>query len=164
MHVPPFGGVLLSQRLGNGKLPVGSQQPATLLIDLRLDFWRAVDYKIEGEDADHFVHRDGMHQFPRLGTTANSADVVENGRKLKHLGTEFAIGVRDVDVHSPDRRLPGVNAQVGAIQRPITVTRQNWRLLGGGVGIGAAGAPASASMLKLLEGMLVHPELRYIDD
>ena len=39
-----------------------------------------------------------------------------------------------------------------------------WRLLGGGVGIGAAGAPASASMLKLLEGMLVHPELRYIDD
>ena len=84
MHVSPFDGVLLSQRLGNGKLPAGSQQPATLLVDLHLDFGLAVDYKVEGEDAIHFIQRDGMHKFPRLGTTTNRADVVEHGRKLKH--------------------------------------------------------------------------------
>ena len=33
----------------------------------------------------------GCRKSLRLGTTANSADVVEHGRKLKDLGTEFAI-------------------------------------------------------------------------
>ena len=44
------------------------------------------------------------------------------------------------------------------------LTRQNGQLLGSDVGIGAAGAPAPTDMFELLEGMLVHPELRYIDD
>ena len=61
-----------------------------------------------------------MHKFPRLDTSANSSNVAEHGRKLKHLGTELAISVGDVDVHSPERRLPCVNAQVRAIQWPIS--------------------------------------------
>ena len=46
---------------------------------------------------------------------AAAGDAVTH-EKLKHLGTELAIGVGDVDVHCPERRLPGVNVQVGAIQ------------------------------------------------
>ena len=71
MHVPLFGGVLLSQRLGNGKLPADSQQAAPLLVDLRLDFGHGVDFKVEGGNTIHVVQRDGMHKFPRLDTSAN---------------------------------------------------------------------------------------------
>ena len=49
MYVPPFDDVLLSQR------PAGIQQPATLLVDLRLDCGQAVDYIVEGHSAIHFV-------------------------------------------------------------------------------------------------------------